>query len=102
MSKFSFDFAKPLLSILFVVAVWQFAHASGLTNRNLFPGPWEVAVASIKLFTDGVLMKDLKTSVSRAAVGFSIGASLGILAGILTSRVNIVRLAIYPFFNIHI
>ena len=100
MPRISFDFAKPLLSILFVVAVWQFAHAAGFTNRNLFPGPWEVAVASVKLFTDGVMMKDLKTSVSRAAVGFSMGASLGILAGILTSRVSIVRLAIYPFFNI--
>ena len=100
MPKTGFDFAKPLFSILFVVAVWQFAHAAGFTNKNLFPGPWEVGVASIKLFTDGVMMKDLRTSVSRAAVGFSIGASLGILAGILTSRVSIVRLAIYPFFNI--
>ena len=60
MPRISFDFAKPLLSILFVVAVWQFAHAAGFTNRNLFPGPWEVAVASVKLFTDGVMMKDLK------------------------------------------
>ena len=100
MPKTGFDFAKPLFSILFVVAVWQFAHAAGFTNKNLLPGPWEVGVASIKLFTDGVMMKDLRTSVSRAAVGFSIGASLGILAGILTSRVSIVRLAIYPFFNI--
>ena len=100
MPKTGFDFAKPLFSILFVVAVWQFAHAAGFTNKNLFPGPWEVGVASIKLYTDGVMMKDLRTSVSRAAVGFSIGASLGILAGILTSRVSIVRLAIYPFFNI--
>ena len=94
------DFAKPLFSILFVVAVWQAAHTFGLTNRNLFPGPWEVATASVKLFNDGVMMKDLKTSVSRAVVGFSIGASLGILAGILTARVALVRLAVYPFFNI--
>lgn len=91
---------KPLLSIAFVVAVWQFAHASGLTNKNLFPGPWDVAQASVKLFFDGVMMTDLRTSVSRAAVGFSLGASLGILAGILTARINVVRLAIYPFFNI--
>ena len=91
---------KPLLSIAFVVAVWQFAHASGLTNKNLFPGPWDVAQASVKLFFDGVMMTDLRTSVSRAAVGFSLGASLGIIAGILTARINVVRLAIYPFFNI--
>ena len=100
MTKRYLNFLKPLLSIVFVVAVWQFAHASGLTNQNLFPGPWDVAQASVKLFFDGVMMTDLRTSVSRAAVGFSLGASLGILAGILTARINVVRLAIYPFFNI--
>ena len=101
MTSKDLDFAKPLFSILFVIAVWQAAHTFGLANRNLFPGPWEVATASVKLFNDGVMMKDLKTSVSRAVVGFSIGASLGILAGILTARVALVRLALYPFFNIN-
>jgi NitT/TauT family transport system permease protein len=91
---------KPLLSIIFVIAIWQLAHSLGLTNRNLFPGPLDVAKASVKLFNDGVMMKDLKISVSRAAIGFSIGSTLGILAGILTARVTFVRLAVYPFFNI--
>ena len=75
MRNYGLNFAKPLLSIVFVVAVWQFAHATGLTNRNLFPGPVDVALASIKLFFDGVMVLDLKTSVSRAAVGFSLGAA---------------------------
>ena len=100
MRKYGLNFAKPLLSIAFVIAVWHFAHATGLTNRNLFPGPVDVALASIKLFFDGVMVLDLKTSISRAAVGFSLGAVLGILSGILTARVNIIRLAVYPFFNI--
>ena len=91
---------KPLLSIIFVIAIWQLAHRLGLTNRNLFPGPLDVAKASVKLFNDGVMMKDLKISVSRAAIGFSIGSPLGVLAGILTARVTFVRLAVYPFFNI--
>jgi|GEM_PF-3863661 len=98
-SKYLVHF-KPLLSILFVIIIWQLAHGLGFTNRNLFPGPWDVATAAVKLFNDGVMIKDLKTSVSRAAAGFSIGASLGILAGILTARVALVRLAVYPFFNI--
>jgi NitT/TauT family transport system permease protein len=92
--------AKPLVSILFVLVVWQLAHAFGLTNRNLFPGPYDVAQAAVKLHQDGVLLKDLRTSLSRAAVGFGLGATLGILAGILTARVAFVRLLVYPFFNI--
>ena len=91
---------KPLLSIVFVITIWQLSHGFCFNNRNLFPGPWDVAEAAVKLFNDGVMMKDLKASVSRAAVGFSIGATLGVLAGILTARVAIIRLAVYPFFNI--
>lgn len=100
MVNFLLDRARPLVSIIFVISIWQFAHVAGLTNQNLFPGPFEVAAASVKLFNDGVLLKDLKTSISRAAIGFSMGASLGILFGILTSRVLLVRLALYPFLNI--
>ena len=100
MRKLGVTSLRPLVSIFFVLVVWQLAHFLGFTNRNLFPGPFEVAAASVKLFYDGVLLKDLQTSVSRAAVGFGLGATLGVLAGILTARVAIVRLAVYPFFNI--
>ncbi|MEL6964365.1 MAG: ABC transporter permease, partial [Pseudomonadota bacterium] len=100
MGKLDLGPLRPLVSIVFVLIVWQAAHAFGLTNPNLFPGPWDVATASVKLYHDGVLVKDLKTSISRAAIGFGIGATLGILMGILTSRVGAVRLALYPFFNI--
>lgn len=100
MSHPLFTALRPLISIVFVLTVWQVAHVTGLTNSNLFPGPFDVARASVKMFNDGVLLKDLKVSVTRAAVGFGIGASLGVLIGILTARVFLVRLAIYPFFNI--
>lgn len=91
---------RPFVSILFVLSIWQFAHAFEFTNRNLFPGPFDVAKAAVKLFNDGVLLKDLKTSMSRAGVGFGLGATLGILSGILTARVPLIRLAVYPFFNL--
>ncbi len=100
MSHPLFTALRPLISIAFVLTVWQVSHVTGLTNSNLFPGPFDVARASVKMFNDGVLLKDLKVSITRAAVGFGIGASLGVLIGILTARVFLVRLAIYPFFNI--
>jgi ABC-type nitrate/sulfonate/bicarbonate transport system permease component len=100
MPQINLRFAQPLISIFFVLAVWQTAHAFGFTNRNLFPGPFDVAQAAAKLYQDGVLVKDFKTSLSRAAVGFGIGASLGIIMGMLTARVSFIRLAVYPFFNI--
>lgn len=73
-------YLKPLrflVSILFIFVVWQTAHLIGLTNRNLFPGPFDVAGAAVKLYEDGVLIKDLKMSMLRAVVGFSVGSVLG-------------------------
>lgn len=46
------------------------------------------------------MISDLKISLTRAAVGFSIGASLGILLGLLTARVKIVSIALEPFLNL--
>ena len=40
------------------------------------------------------------TNWLRAAVGFSIGASLGIALGLLTARVKIVSIALEPFLNL--
>ena len=46
------------------------------------------------------MISDLRISLTRAAIGFFIGASLGILIGLLTARVKIVSIALEPFLNL--
>jgi ABC-type nitrate/sulfonate/bicarbonate transport system permease component len=89
-----------VLSLSGVVVIWSLFANSGFINQNLFPTPGQVWRAAIDLYQDGVLISDLKISLSRAAVGFSIGASLGILLGLLTARVKIVSIALEPFLNL--
>jgi ABC-type nitrate/sulfonate/bicarbonate transport system permease component len=89
-----------VLSLATIVAVWQLLSLIGLINTDFFPSPFAVATAAIKLYRDGLLVKDLSISLTRAGIGFSIGATLGVLLGLLTSRIHLVRHFGYPLFNI--
>jgi len=88
------------VSISGVVLVWWLFANSGVVSQDLFPTPLQVYQAAIELHADGVLLKDLRVSLGRAATGFCIGASLGVFVGLLTARVRIVAVALEPFLNL--
>lgn len=89
--------ANTAVSLGVVILIWWAVGALGLTNTALFPTPREVLEAGLELWRDGLVLSDLRTSLTRAAVGFCIGASLGVITGLLTARTRIFRLALNPF-----
>ncbi|WP_071796203.1 ABC transporter permease [Natronohydrobacter thiooxidans] len=93
-------YGQLVISLSGVVAVWWLVSATGLVNPNLFPAPPQVLTAAVELYQDGVLVSDLKISLTRAAVGFTIGASLGVLVGLLTARVFAFKVALEPFLTL--
>ena len=93
-------FGQLLISLTGVVILWSLFANSGFISQDLFPTPGQVWAAAIELYQDGVLVSDLKVSLTRAAIGFSIGASLGILIGLLTARIKLVSIALEPFLNL--
>jgi len=88
------------LSLTGVVALWWLVAVTGLVNPNLFPSPGAVLTAAVELYRDGVLISDLKVSLTRAAIGFGIGSTLGVLIGLLTARVATVSVALQPFLTL--
>ena len=100
MQNFLKNIVQFCASISGVVFIWWLFANSGVVSQDLFPTPFQVYQAAIELYDDGVLIKDLKISLSRAAIGFCIGASLGVLVGLLTARVQIVAAALEPFLNL--
>jgi len=91
---------KVILSLAGVVAVWQIVSALRLVNPSLFPSPVAVWHAAGDLVASGVFLDDLIISVGRAAVGFAIGAGLGIVVGLLTARTRLFHLMLNPLFTI--
>jgi ABC-type nitrate/sulfonate/bicarbonate transport system permease component len=98
------DAAKQLLNVVLslvgVVVAWQLLSSFKLVNPTLFPSPVAVWLAARDLWDSGVFFDDLWVSVGRAAVGFVIGAALGIVVGLLTARTRAFHLMLNPLFTI--
>lgn len=83
-----------------VLAIWAIASEIDLLNHDLVPGPQMVLSAAGELYAQGHLVTDLAVSLKRAAVGFMIGATLGVMAGLLTARVRLFGLLLHPLLNV--
>lgn len=66
-------------------AVWSVVVASGRLPRQLFPSVSEIVAAGHTLWTDGLLADDITASLRRAAIGFVLGAAIGVAIAVLTA-----------------
>jgi NitT/TauT family transport system permease protein len=92
--------AQLLVSVGLALLAWTAASVTGLANPDFVPSPLTIAHAAIELHGDGVLLSDLSVSFKRAAVGFMLGASLGVVLGLLTARLRSVGYVLHPILNI--
>ena len=92
------NIGKLAVSLGFVFIVWLGVTGLGWVNTQLFPSPIQVGKALIKMYSDGIFLDDLSISLTRASVGFILGAVLGVISGLLTARVYTFRLLVYPFY----
>lgn len=100
MTKHLSQYLKVTLSLGGVIVVWWAVAISGLISQELFPTPHAVFIAAKELYDDGILFSDLGVSLGRAAIGFLIGASLGVAVGLLTARTRFFSYALGPFLNL--
>src|SRR3954451_6847166 len=70
-------FALPLA----VLAVWYVATQYKLVNTFLVAPPAKVVTSAIQQYRDGAIVAPLIASLRRAALGFSLGTSLGLVIG---------------------
>ncbi|HEK9099057.1 ABC transporter permease [Bacillus pfraonensis] len=72
---------RALIIPIIVLIIWQLAGILGFVSKTVLPTPWDIFLAFQGLIQSGELFNHLGISVFRAAVGFLIGGSLGILLG---------------------
>lgn len=73
-----------LLGPVALVLVWIWASASGTLSPSLLASPRQVLSAFKELWTSGQLGDALSVSLTRAGLGLLIGASAGLVLGVLT------------------
>ncbi|QCR36532.1 aliphatic sulfonate ABC transporter permease SsuC [Nissabacter sp. SGAir0207] len=72
--------AVPVLLVL----LWQLAVETGWLSNRILPAPSAVVTAFWSLSASGELWHHLAISSWRAAIGFAIGGSIGLLLGFIT------------------
>jgi sulfonate transport system permease protein len=66
-----------------LLILWQFFSHIGWISPRQMPSPISVLQAGVRLTLSGELLNNVWISTTRAALGFSIGASLGFTLGLL-------------------
>lgn len=89
-----------ILSIPFFLLIWELISRSGVVNAVLFPPPSTVAVALYEWVRSGQFAVDFAVSAYRVVVGYLLGASLGIVVGVLTGQFELVSSFLSPIFHI--
>jgi sulfonate transport system permease protein len=78
---------------------WEVASRSGAADPRILPPLEAVARTAASQFRDGLLIADLAASIGRDLAGFAIGASLGIVVGILLGLSRAADLLLRPSFD---
>lgn len=74
------------LSLSLFLGIWTLAVFTGAFPASLLPSPTAVLIAGGQMIHDGTLFTDIAVSLSRATVGFAIGATTAVLLGVVTGR----------------
>jgi len=92
--------AVTALALVGFVALWWGISALAIVNPIFFPSPPAVLAAAGEMMRSGVLWADLGVSLGRVAVGFTSGSVLGIVVGLLTSRVEWLNMTLNPILSL--
>lgn len=92
--------AQFLVSMGLFLLLWTGVSTSGYVNPEFIPAPRTILLAGVELYRDGVLLSDLAVSLQRAAIGFALGSFLGVVLGLLTSRIRPVGYTLHPLLNV--
>lgn len=84
------------VGVLIVGLVWSAVAATGIFPRALFPTVADIGAAGWQLLVGGDLIPDVTASMSRAVVGFGLGAAAGFLIAVLTATTAAGRAIVQP------
>jgi len=71
------------VSPIALIALWQLASTTGVLEERKLASPGQIATTAIELVQDGTLGSATLISIQRVAIGFTIGAAIGISLAIL-------------------
>ena len=84
-----------IISILFLIVIWQLLTTLGGYDEALFPAPATVFASLIELIRSGRLIEDIIVSLGRFATGYVLAIIPAIIFGLILGRLP----AVWKFFD---
>lgn len=81
--RMKYGWMKGLLLPAVIIAIWQIIGGLGVVSTTVLPTPVAIVLTFKELILSGELFGHLQISIYRAALGFLLGAGLGLIIGIL-------------------
>lgn len=94
------DTGLKIVPVVLAIALWESLSRAEVVNPLLFPPPSAIVMALQRWMVSGDLLKDVWASFGRMLAGFLFGAFSGVLLGMLTGRLPLVRAACGPILQI--
>lgn len=76
-------FLRRWVSPIVLVALWQVLSSAGVIPERTIASPQQIAVTAVGLVQDGTLGTATLVSIQRVAIGFAIGAVVGLVLAVL-------------------
>jgi NitT/TauT family transport system permease protein len=84
------------VSVAVILALWQYGSTQAIIPL-LFPSPLSTWRTAMQLLNEGRLVNDIIASLTRIAIGFTVGSVAGVVLGVLMGSFRTVRLAFEPY-----
>ncbi len=86
------QFVLNALGLLFFFLLWELLpRVVPGVNVMMFPPPSHVSGAAWELIRSGELLRHLLSSLARVLAGFTLGSAGGVVLGVLTARLRLLR-----------
>ncbi len=96
LARRNFERILSILSPLILLGIWELAARTQRIDVRFFPAPSVIVQSATTLVKSGVLWSDVSITVTRIAVGFTIGAVPGIILGLAMGLFGPVRAVFMP------
>ncbi|NOZ06373.1 MAG: ABC transporter permease [Chloroflexi bacterium] len=87
----------PTILLFALLAVWAGLSGLGVLDSFFFPSPQKVAGTLLQMSTSGELATALTATLGRVFLGFALGASVGVVAGLLMGESAFLRTLFDPW-----
>lgn len=91
--------AYGVSAVVGLLLLWQVMSASGVYDAHLLPPPSDIARAFTQMTVSGEWGIDIRDSLGRYVLGFLLGCSTGVVLGLITARIRILRASVAPILN---